>query len=75
MDSALLANEALKLPAWERAQLVDTLWRSLESGSSSSLERAWAAESRARWEAYQRGELEALEGESTLQEIEASLGR
>ena len=30
MDCAILASEALKLPAWERAQIIDALWRSLD---------------------------------------------
>jgi putative addiction module component (TIGR02574 family) len=74
MDSVLLANEALKLPAWERAQIIDTLWRSLDPAEQASIDQSWLLESRDRLQAYREGKLKALEGEETLREIEASLG-
>jgi putative addiction module component (TIGR02574 family) len=73
MDCVILANEALKLSAWERAQLIDTLWRSLDPAEQASLDQAWLAESRDRLGAYRQGELKALDGEETLREIEAGL--
>ena len=73
MDSVLLANEALKLPAWERAQIIDALWRSLDPAEQASIDQAWVAESHDRLEAYHAGKLEALDGEQTLREIETGL--
>ena len=73
MDSVLLANEALKLPAWERAQIIDALWRSLDPAEQALIDEAWVAESRDRLAAFRQGKLEALDGEATLLEIEASL--
>ena len=73
MDSVLLTNEALKLPARERAQIIDTLWRSLDPAEQASIDQAWLAESRDRLEAYHRGELKALDGEQTLRDIESDL--
>lgn len=73
MDSVILANEALKLPAWERAQIIDALWRSLDSAEQSSIDQAWLAKSHDRLQAYREGKLKALEGEGTLRAIEAGL--
>ncbi len=73
MDSVILANEALKLSAWERAQLIDVLWRSLDPAEQASIDRAWLAEAHDRLEAYKAGKLEAVEGDKALQEIEQSL--
>jgi putative addiction module component (TIGR02574 family) len=73
MDSVLLANEALKLPAWERAQIIDALWRSLDPAEQVAIDVAWVAEARDRLEAFRQGKLKAVDGEATLREIEASL--
>jgi len=73
MDSVLLANEALKLPAWERAQIIDALWRSLDPAEQASIDQAWLAESRDRLRAYREGNLRAVDGEEALREIEAGL--
>ena len=73
MDSVLLANEALKLPAWERAQIIDTLWRSLDPAEQTAIDHAWVAESHDRLQAFREGKLKALDGEETLREIEAGL--
>ncbi|MGD0259113.1 MAG: addiction module protein [Verrucomicrobiota bacterium] len=73
MDSVLLANEALKLPAWERAQIIDALWRSLDPAEQASIDQAWLVESRDRLRAYREGKLKALDGEESLREIETGL--
>jgi putative addiction module component (TIGR02574 family) len=73
MDSVLLANEALKLPAWERAQIIDALWRSLDPAEQASFDQSWLAESRDRLRAYREGQLKAQDGEKTLLEIETGL--
>ena len=73
MDSVLLANEALKLTALERAQIIDALWRSLDPAEQASIDQAWLVESRDRHRAYREGELKALDGEEALREIETGL--
>jgi putative addiction module component (TIGR02574 family) len=73
MDSAILAAEALKLPALERAQIIDALWRSLDPAEQTSIDQAWLAESCDRLKAYREGKLKPSEGEETLREIEAGL--
>jgi putative addiction module component (TIGR02574 family) len=69
----ILATEALKLPALERAQIIDALWRSLDPAEQTSIDQDWLAESRDRLDAYRKGKLNPLEGEETLREIEAGL--
>ena len=75
MDSAILAKEALKLSALERARLIDELWRSLDPAEQVAVDRAWLEESRDRLTAFREGKLKAVEGEAALREIEAELGR
>ena len=75
MDSAILAKEALKLSALERAQLIDELWRSLDPDQQVTVDHAWLEESRDRLQAFREGKLKAVDGETTLREIEAELGR
>jgi putative addiction module component (TIGR02574 family) len=73
MDSMILASEALKLPALERAQIIDTLWRSLDPAEQTAIDQGWLAESRDRLDAYREGKLKPLEGEQALRDIEAGL--
>jgi putative addiction module component (TIGR02574 family) len=73
MDSVLLANEALELPAGEGAQIIDALWRSLDPAEQTSIDQAWLAESHDRLAAHHAGKLEALGGERTLRDIESDL--
>jgi putative addiction module component (TIGR02574 family) len=73
MDSVILATEALKLPALERAQIIDALWRSLDPAEQTAIDQGWLAESRDRLRACRAGELKPLPGEETLREIEAGL--
>jgi len=73
MDSVILANEALKLPPVERAQIIDALWSSLDPAEQASIDQAWLVESRDRLRAYREGKLKALDGEESLREIETGL--
>jgi len=75
MDSATLAQAALKLSASERAEIIDALWRSLDPAEQVSVDQAWLRESHDRLASYRAGELEALEGEATLRSIEGELGK
>lgn len=69
MDSILLKEAALKLSPFERAQLIDALWQSLDPTEQTSIDRAWLKESRDRLNAYQQGEIEAVDGEDYLSEL------
>ncbi len=75
MDSAILAKEALQLTPFEKAQIIDALWQSLEPAEQESVDRAWLAESRDRLRAFRAGELKALDGEETLRSITSELGK
>ena len=46
MDSAILAKEALKLSALEKAQIIDALWRSLDPAEQTAVDQACACVSR-----------------------------
>jgi putative addiction module component (TIGR02574 family) len=73
MDSAILANEALKLPPLERAQIIDALWRSLDSAEQDAIDRAWLLESQDRLAAFRAGQLTAINGEEALRAVEEEL--
>jgi putative addiction module component (TIGR02574 family) len=75
MSGIALEKEALKLSPEEKVRIIDALWRSLDPAEQTAVDRAWAAESRDRLEAYRRGELKALDGETELKSIESELGR
>jgi putative addiction module component (TIGR02574 family) len=75
MDSAILAKEALQLTPFEKAQIIDALWKSLDPAEQESVDRAWLAESRDRLQAFRTGELKALDGEETLRSITSELGK
>jgi putative addiction module component (TIGR02574 family) len=73
MDSAILANEALKLPPVERAQIIDALWSSLDPAEQDAIDRAWLLESQDRLAAFRAGQLSAINGEEALRAIEDEL--
>jgi putative addiction module component (TIGR02574 family) len=73
MDSAVLANEALKLPPLERAQIIDALWISLDPAEQDSIDRAWLRESQDRLAAFRAGQVTAINGEEALRSIEDEL--
>jgi len=71
----LLKEEALKLSPFERAQLIDALWQSLDPVEQQAIDQAWTEESKDRLDAYRRGEVEALDGESALSELKGKLSQ
>ena len=73
MDNILLREAALKLSPFERAQLIDALWQSLDPAEQEAIDRAWVEESKDRLNAYRKGEVEALDGESALSELKGKL--
>ena len=55
-----LAKKAFELRPTERIRLVEAILYSLDK-PDPDIDKSWAAESEARYEAYKRGELEAYD--------------
>ena len=75
MESAILAKAALQLTPFEKAQIIDALWQSLDPAEQKSIDQAWLAESQNRLKAFHAGEIKALDGEETIRSIAAELGK
>ena len=73
MSLASIQNEIEKLEPAERAALIDTLWESLDEDRIKETEAKWAAESEDRLDAFERGELPAVDGPTALEELRKSL--
>ena len=73
MSLASIQNEIEKLEPAERASLIDLLWESLDEQRIKEIEAKWAAESENRIDAFERGELPAVDGPSALKELRSSL--
>lgn len=69
MDQTILEREALKLPAYERALLADSLIKSLDEEATREVESAWAQEAEKRLDAYERGEIQAMDGPALIAEL------
>ena len=63
MSLASIQNEIEKLEPAERAALIDVLWESLDEARIKEIEAKWAAESEDRIDAFERGELPAVDDE------------
>ena len=55
-----LAKKAIELQPVERIRLVEAILYSLDK-PDPDIEQSWIAESEARYEAYKRGEIEAID--------------
>jgi putative addiction module component (TIGR02574 family) len=73
MSLASIQNEIEKLDPAERAALIDVLWESLDEARIKEIEAKWAAESEDRIDAFDRGELTAVDGPSALKELRSTL--
>lgn len=73
MSLASIQKEILQLDSRERAMLIDLLWESLDEARVKEIEAKWAAESEERIDAFDRGELPAVDGPTALNEIRSSL--
>ena len=73
MSLASIQAEISRLSSSERARLIDILWESLDEARVKEIEAKWAAESEARIDAVERGELQTVDGPSVLEELRASL--
>jgi len=56
----LLAKKAVQLQPVERIRLVEAILHSLDK-PDTDVDQVWISESEARYEAYKRGELEAID--------------
>lgn len=65
MDAAILEKEALSLPESARAVLADRLIESISPIPPTILD-SWVEESESRLKAFERGEIEAVDGEEAL---------
>lgn len=68
MDSAIIEKEALLLPDSQRALLADRLLESI-SVVPIELKEEWIRELDSRMDAYQRGEIEAVDGPAAMAEL------
>lgn len=75
MSLASIQKEVFQLNPRERAMLIDLLWDSLDEAQTREIEGRWALESEDRVDAYQRGELPAVDGPTALQDLRSSLGK
>lgn len=69
-----IESEALSLPLEDRTRLVVRLLESIESRPSTDprqVERAWLAEAHRRYQAYLRGEEQAIPAEDVFSELRA----
>ena len=70
-----LESEVMSLPAPLRAQLAARLLDSLDEDPEDRVARAWNEEAHRRWNAYQRGEVEAISEEDSIADLEERLRR
>lgn len=70
-----IAQQALELPAEDRAYVADVIEQSLASGgfASDEIAAAWASEIERRIAAYDRGEVEAVDAEVALDRLRKQL--
>ena len=73
MTLASIQNEIEKLEPAERAALIDVLWESLDEEQVKKTEAKWAAESEDRIDAFERGELPAVDDPSAIEDLRSSL--
>ncbi|MEP6912547.1 MAG: addiction module protein [bacterium] len=72
MSLASIQKEIVQLNPRERAMLIDLLWESLDEARIKEIEARWASESEDRIDAYERGELSAIDGPAALRDLRSS---
>jgi putative addiction module component (TIGR02574 family) len=73
MNLTSIQGEIQKLEPAERASLIDLIWDSLDAEQVKEIEVKWAAESDDRIDAFERGELPAVDGPSAMEELRSSV--
>ena len=66
-----ILEDALALPDDERRRIAEVLLDSISTDSTEEIEAAWVAEAVRRADELERGEVEALDGESVLKDLKA----
>ena len=61
--------DALALPDDERRRIAELLLDSVSTDSAEEIEASWVAEAVRRADELERGEVEALDGESVLEDL------
>lgn len=62
-------EEALLLPIFERAELVEYLLQNLNSPTQKEIDDIWASEAERRIVEYEQGKFESFDGELVIKEI------
>jgi putative addiction module component (TIGR02574 family) len=70
VNSEQILEQVLALPIAERAELLERLLATFQSPIDPGLDQLWIDEAHARLEAYDRGELEAVEAEDVFRRID-----
>ncbi len=70
---ARLQEEAMCLPASERARLAHCLIASLEAGEDVDAEEAWLAEAERRYQAYREGKTKAKPASEVFEQARSKL--
>lgn len=73
MSITAIQDELLRLPASERARLIDVLWDSISGAELKAREAAWAAESERRIDAYDAGSLTARDARDVFADLKKGL--
>ena len=66
-----ILEDALGLPDDERCRIAELLLDSVSTDSAEEIEAAWVAEAVRRADQLERGEVEALDGDSVLEGLKA----
>ena len=69
MTLAAIQESVIRLPSNEKVALIDLLWDSLDPEVVAKIQQRWANESEDRIDAFDRGELPAVDGPSAIQGI------
>ena len=73
MTLAAIQESVMHLPSNEKVALIDLLWDSLDAEVLAQIQQRWVNESEDRIDAFERGELPAVDGPSALRNIRQTL--
>lgn len=68
-----ILEQALSLPDDDRQRLAEALLDSIPAEVAEELEKAWNAEALRRAEAFERGEVQAIDGEKAISDLRSKL--
>ena len=72
MESVLIEKEAMKLPLFERALLVDRLLQTLDAEMNSSI-KAWTEVTEKRLQKFRSSKMEAFDGQAVIESLRKEL--